>query len=121
MPANCLFATITRLLLTVLGSRLCELRRMFWIVAGRSLAKRTIKDCVKCRRLNAKRGEQVMGPLPRARLEAYHPPFTFTGVDLFGPLTVKWGRRTAKRWGCLFTCLTTRAVYLEVNTIARGR
>ena len=29
-----------------------------------------------------------MGPLPRARLEAYHPPFTFTGVDLFGPLTV---------------------------------
>lgn len=39
----------------------------------------------------------------------YHPPFTFTGVNLFGPLTVKWGRRTAKRWGCLFTCLTTRA------------
>jgi len=38
-----------------------------------------------------------------------------TGVDLFGPLTVKWGRGTAKRWGCLFTSLTTRAVYLEVT------
>ena len=56
-----------------------------------------------------------MGSLPRARLEAYHPPFTFTGVDLFGPLTVKWGRGTAKRWGCLFTCLTTRAVYLDAT------
>ena len=47
--------------------------------------------------------------------EAYHPPFIFTSVDLFGPLTVKWGRGTAKRWGCLFTCLTTRAVHLEVT------
>ena len=94
---------------------LCELRRMFWIVAGRSLVKGTIRSCVKCRRLNAKPEEQFMGPLPRARLEVYHPPFTFTGVDLFGPLTVKWGRGTAKRWGCLFTCLTTRAVYLEVT------
>ena len=56
-----------------------------------------------------------MGSLPGARLEAYHPPFTFTGVDLFGPLTVKWGRGTAKRWGCLFTWLTTRAVHLEVT------
>ena len=37
---------------------------------------------------------KVMGSLPRARLEAYHPPFTFTGVDLFGPLTMKWGRGT---------------------------
>ena len=94
---------------------LSGLRRMFWIIAGRSLVKRTIRNCVKCRRLNAKREEQVMGPFSRARLEAYHPPFTLTGVDLFGPLTVKWGRGTAKRWGCLFTCVTTRAVYLEVT------
>ena len=88
---------------------------MFWIVVGRSLVKGTIGNCVKCRRLNGKPEEQVMGPLPRARSEAYHPPFTFTGVDRFGPLTVKWGRGTAKRCGCLFTCLTTRAVYLEVT------
>lgn len=94
---------------------LCELRRMFWIVGGRSLVKKTIRSCVRCRRMNAKPMEQFMGSLPGARLEAYHPPFTFTGVDLFGPLTVKWGRGTAKRWGCLFTCLTTRAVYLEVT------
>ena len=28
-----------------------------------------------------------MRSVPRARLEVYHPPFTFTGFDLFGPLT----------------------------------
>ena len=94
---------------------LCEVRRMFWIIDGRSLVKNTIRNCIKCRRMNAKPMEQFMGSLPKARLEAYHPPFTFTGVDLFGPLTVKWARGTAKRWGCLFTCLTTRAVYLEVT------
>ena len=35
-----------------------------------------------------------MGSLPGARLEAYDPPFTFTGVDLFGPLTVNWDHGT---------------------------
>ena len=61
--------------------------------------------------MNVKPLEQFMGSLPRARLEAYQPPFPFPGVDLFGPLTVRWGRGTAKRWGFLFTCLTNRAVH----------
>lgn len=82
---------------------LCELKRMFWIIGGRRLVKKIIRSCIKYRRMNAKPMEQFMGSLPGARLEAYHSPFTFTGVDLFGPLTVKWGR------------LTTRAVHLEVT------
>ena len=93
---------------------LCELRRQFWIVCGRTLVKTAVRSCIKCRRMNARPLEQVMAPLPKTRVEAYHPPFTYTGVDLFGPLVVKRGRGTVKRWGCLFTCLTTRAVYLEV-------
>ena len=94
---------------------LCEQRRMFWIIGGRGLVKKTIRSCIRCRRMNVKPLEQFKGSLPRARLEAYNPPFTFTGVDLFGPLTVKWGHGTAKRWGCLFTCLTTRAMYLDAT------
>ena len=42
------------------------------------------------------------------------PPFSFVGIDYFGPLKVKAGRTHLNRYGCLFTCLTTRAVHLEV-------
>ena len=68
---------------------LYELQKMFWIIGGRGLAKKTIRSCIKCQRMNAKLLEQFMGLLPRARLKAYHPPFTFTCADLFEPLTVK--------------------------------
>ena len=82
-------------------------RKMFWILGGRGLAKNIIRNCFKCRRLNERPMKQVMAPLPKERLQPYKPPFTFSGVDFFGPLMVKWGRGSAKRWGCLFTCLTT--------------
>jgi len=55
-----------------------------------------------------------MAPLPEARLIAYEPPFSYTGMDLFGPLHFKNGRGTTKRWCFLFTCLTTCCVHLEV-------
>ena len=45
---------------------------------------------------------------------AYKPPFSYSGMDLFGPLYVKQGRGTAKRWCSLFTCMNTRAVHFEL-------
>lgn len=41
------------------------------------------------------------------------PVFANTGLDYFGPIEVKIHCR-AKRWGCLFTCLATRAMHIEM-------
>ena len=57
-----------------------------------------------------------MAELPKVRLTPYEPPFTFSGVDYFGPFHVKKGRRKVpeKRWGAIFVCTNSRAVHLEV-------
>lgn len=57
-----------------------------------------------------------MVDLPPPRLRLFKPAFHSGGMDCFGPFLVKVGRRTEKRWGLLFKCLTTRAVHLEVLT-----
>lgn len=56
----------------------------------------------------------MMTPLPKIRLTLFIRPFTYVGVDYFGPLEINVGRSIAKRWAVLFTCLTVRAVYMEV-------
>lgn len=56
---------------------------------------------------------QKMASLPSDRVTAYLPPFSYTGIDCFGPLLVKHGRKREKRYGCIFTCLNVRAIHLE--------
>ena len=45
---------------------------------------------------------QIMADLPLARFQISEPLFCDTGVDLFGPLTVKVKRSNVKRYGGLF-------------------
>lgn len=46
-------------------------------------------------------------------------PFTYTGVDVFGPWSVvtrrtRGGQASSKRLGVIFTCLRVRAIHIEV-------
>ena len=58
----------------------------------------------------------MMSPLPRSRLQPSLRAFERVGIDFGGPYFTKQGRgkTKAKRYLCLFTCLATRAVHLEM-------
>ena len=78
---------------------------------------RSIKaHCLRCREFQAVTMQPIMSDLPKERLAYQSPPFTNTGVDYFGSFYVTVRRTTEKRWGFLFTCLTTRAVHVEIVT-----
>ena len=55
----------------------------------------------------------AMPLLPRQRVTE-SIPFTYCGIDYFGPLYVKKTARSQKVWVCLFTCLVTKAIHLEL-------
>ena len=93
---------------------LSEIRTRFWIVKGRASVKAELGRCFSCKRMRAQPSVQVMADLPPDRIRPGEPPFTNVGVDYFGPILVKVGRSQVKRWGCVITCLTTRAVYIDV-------
>lgn len=91
-----------------------RIREKYWVTNLRSSVKAVTASCQRCRLAKARPVTPKMGDLPAARLEITRRAFVHCGVDYFGPMEVAIGRRREKRWGVLFTCLTTRAVHLEL-------
>ena len=90
------------------------IRERFWIIKARQSVRRIIRSCFDCKRRCGKLGKQKMADLPEDRVTADKPPFSFVGIDCFGPFLVKRGRCIVKRYGVIFTCLTIRAIHLEI-------
>lgn len=96
------------------GITLNELRANgFWILGCSHAVSSFIYKCVKCRKFRRSAEQQQMADLPRDRMEET-PPFSYCGMDCFGPFYVKDGRKESKRYGLLFTCLCSRAVHIEL-------
>ena len=90
----------------------------YFIDGCRKLVSSIIKTCVICQKLRGKPVTPKMADLPLDRLEET-PPFTNSGVDMFGPFIITDGANTRRNaatkkvWGLLFICMTTRAVHIE--------
>ena len=92
------------------------LRNDFWIIHGRAIVKRVIKrECMICRKLLAK--PYALPPMAELPIErtSLSRVFQHIGLDYLGPLYTKDASNThIKVWINLYTCMTTRAIHLEV-------
>ena len=56
-----------------------------------------------------------MSGLPEKRVTGDIPPFSNSGVNYFGPFYAKQGRKQLKRYGVIFSCMSSRAIHIEVS------
>ena len=91
-------------------------RRQFWIPGSRSVLRKIRRSCVVCQKLYGKPVMQKMADLPPERCTEGWKCFQEIGLDVFGPFLTKYHRGTIKRYGCVYTCLRTRAIHLEILT-----
>ncbi|XP_012543611.2 uncharacterized protein LOC105841045 [Monomorium pharaonis] len=96
---------------------LYALRARFWILNGKDQVRRIVRRCVDCIRQRPKPLHGRMADLPESRVNEA-PAFLHTGVDYFGPIFIKEkklrNRARVKAYGCLFICMATKAVHIEI-------
>lgn len=94
------------------------LRAKYWILSARRVIRSIVTKCNVCFRYKPKPGFPIMGNLPAPRVKAVGKAFIHTGCDYAGPIQATpcrgRGIRSRKTYICLFTCLTTRAVHIEL-------
>lgn len=93
------------------------LRKRFWIMGARRIAKGIVNKCPICFRLRMKTSEQLMASLPNIRTTPKRA-FSKVGVDYAGPVMIRssLGRlpKLTKAWIAVFVCLVTRAIHVEL-------
>lgn len=99
-----------RTLLSILQSK-------YWIVSARNVIRSRLSKCITCFKARPVGVQPMMGDLPQIRFREGRP-FLNVGVDFGGPFSIKESRRRGakvlKAYLCLFICLSTKAVHLEV-------
>lgn len=106
-----------RLLHAGTQTMLSSIRETYWPISGRNLCKKIIKNCVRCFRVKPTNLNYLMGDLPDIRVNNYLP-FHNVGTDFCGPFLLKdrkgRGSKSHKAYICLFVCMSTKAVHLEL-------
>ena len=120
---RCRFATLTirelhnRHMHAGLTALLSFVREKFWPLRAKSTIRKVIHDCIVCNRVKPVDSQQLMAPLPPARVNMA-PPFTSTALDYAGFFTIRSGltrnASTTKCYVAIFKCMCTAAIHLEV-------
>lgn len=94
------------------------LRQRYWILSARRIVRQITFNCNLCFRAKPRPVYPIMADLPHSRVETAPKAFSHTGCDYAGPLMITSvrgrGQKSRKAYLCLFTCMTTRALHLEV-------
>lgn len=94
------------------------IRQTYWIISVKNIVKNMIRNCVICRRFNARPHQPIMGDLPATRIIP-SKPFSICGTDFAGPFNLSSLRasrrsKTSKAYLCIFVCFSTKAVHLKL-------
>lgn len=95
------------------------IRQNYWILSARNIIRKRVQQCNICYRANPRNQCPLMADLPACRVQETKA-FYHTGIDYAGPLRIipyrRRGVRSQKAYICLFICLVTKAVHLELST-----
>lgn len=92
------------------------IRQRFWPLNAKGIARKVIYKCIRCFKCKPRSIDQLMGNLPRERVQPSRP-FHTTGVDFCGPVKIHYrirGKTPTKAYIAVFVCFATKAVHLEV-------
>lgn len=93
--------------------RTCSIiREKYFIINQRRMVKKMVKNCTVCQRVRRRPVNITPGQVPSFRYDVYEPPFTNTGIDIFGPL--KASTIDEEHYGVIFCCATSRLVHIEL-------
>lgn len=89
----------------------------YWILSTNRAIRSVANKCNRCFRLHSKSLTPPMADLPSDRVQQVKP-FACVGVDFGGPFPITLngsrGARSTKAYLCLYVCLATKALHLEL-------
>ena len=101
------------------GDTLMRTRRLgYWIVRGRKLADKVVRDCNYCKHRRAKTEQQQMAELPKAITDVPCRAFTNICIDYSGGVSVRGVVNSRAHKICyplVIICMNTGAVHLQLS------
>ena len=86
----------------------------FWVINCTAAMKLMISKSIDCRKLFGKFCQWKMSDLPEEWL-IEEPPFSYCGIDMFGPFLGREGQKIHKHYGAMFLCFCCHAVPTETT------